>query len=368
MISFAPTEEQELVRETVRAFAREELRERARPADEAGAIPDGLLEKAWELGLVNGAIPESLGGGGLGRSPITSALVLEELGFGDVGLAVALAAPSLFANAVLDFGTEAQQRELLPQLCGSKPHAASVALHEPQPAFDASGLRTVAEPKGDGFRLSGAKRLVPLGDRASHFLVLARDARTGLDGVGAFVVPRGARGLAIAPEKTLGLRAAPFSRLSLEGVEVPAAARLGGERGIDARRLLASFRLGTAALALGLSRGVLELATPYARERVAFGEPIARKQAIAFMLAEMQIEVNAMRWMIWKGASLLEQGHADAPKAAQLAQTYVAREAMKIADNGLQIYGGHGYIREYPLEMWYRNARTLTVLETVAAL
>ncbi len=368
MISFAPTEEQELIRDTVRTFAREELRGRARPADEAAAIPDGLLEKAWELGLVNGAIPESLGGGGLARSPVTSALVLEELGFGDAGLAVAIAAPSLFVNAVLDFGTQAQQRELLPALCGSKPHAASVALHEPQAGFDPSALRTVAEPKGDGFRLSGTKRLVPLGDRASHFIVLARGARAGLDGVEAFVVPRGARGLAIAPEKTLGLRAAPFSRLSLEGVLVDASARLGGERGIDARRLLASLRLGSAALALGLSRAVLELAVPYAKERVAFGEPIARKQAIAFMLAEMQIEVNAMRWMVWKGASLLEQAHADAPKAAQLAQGYVAREAMKIADNGLQIYGGHGFIREYPLELWYRNARTLTVLETVAAL
>ncbi len=368
MISFGPTEEQELVRDTVRAFALSELRDRARRADEAGVVPEEVLERAWELGLVNGAIPDSLGGGGLSRSPVTSALVLEELGFGDVGLGTAIAAPSLFVNALLDFGTEAQQREYLPLFTTSRPAFASLALHEPRYAFDASDVRTHAEPKGGSFRLDGAKRLVALGDRASHFLVIARSgARDGVDGLEAFVVPRDARGLQIHAEHTMGLRALPFSRLELQGVEVPAAARLGGEAGISAKRLLSLCRAATGALCVGLSRAVLELAIPYAKERIAFGQPIAQKQAIAFMLAEMQIEVNAMRFLVWKAASRLEQGE-DATRETQVAQTYVVRETMRIADNGLQIYGGHGYIREYPVELWYRNARTLTVLESVAAL
>jgi len=311
MISFGPTEEQELVRDTVHEFAQSEMRERARPCDEKRELPDEFLQKSWELGLVAGAIPEAYGGGGTGRSPVTNALVLEELAWGDVPLAAAALTPGLFAQPLLDFGTDAQKQQFLPLFAGSRFHAATLALLEPTFSFEVSSLRTVAEPKGSGFSLSGKKRLVPL--------------------------------------------------------ERDAVARLGGERGIDGSRLLAMLRTATAALGLGLARGVYELALPYAKERVAFGQPIAQKQAIAFMLAEMQIEVSSLRHLVWKAASLLEHG-LDASRAATLALAYATREVMKIADNGLQIFGGHGYIREYPVEMWYRNARALTVNESVAAL
>ncbi len=369
MISFGPTEEQELIRQTVHEFAEGELRELARPCDEKRELPDDLLQKSWELGLVAGAIPESYGGGGIGRSPITNALVLEELGWGDVPLAAAALTPALFVQPVLDFGTDEQKAELLPLFATSKFHAASLALLEPSFTFDAGNLRTVAEPKGKGFALSGKKRLVPLAASASHLLVVARGARDGLAGLEAFVVPRGSPGLEVAPEpeRTLGFQALPRYSVTLDRVEVPASARLGGERGIDGARLLNSVRAGSVALALGLARGVYELALGYAKERVAFGQPIAQKQAIAFMLAEMQIEINSIRHLLWKAASLLEHG-LDATRATTLAQVYANREVMKIADDGLQIFGGHGFIREYPVEMWYRNARALTVLEAVTAL
>lgn len=370
MIAFGPTEEQELVRQTVREFALAELREVARECDEASRVPDELLEKSWELGLVNGEIPEEYGGGGTGRSPVTNALVLEELGAGDASLAAAALAPGLFVHPLLDFGTDEQKAEYLPLFTTSRYHAATLALHEQTFAFDAANLSTVAEPKGKGFSLSGTKRLVPLGDRASHFLVVARaGAREGLDDLEAFIVPRDARGVAVGaePEKTLGLRSLPCAAVELDNVEVPAQARLGGDCGIDGRRLIAMGRLGSAALALGVTRAMLELTVPYAKERVAFGQPIAQKQAIAFMLADMQIEVNSMRWLLWKGASRLERG-LDPTREAALAHDYVAREAMKAADDGLQILGGHGFIREYPVEMWYRNARTVTVLEGLASL
>ena len=369
MISFGPTEEQDLIRQTVHEFAEGEMREIARPCDEKRALPDELLQKSWELGLVAGAIPESYGGGGIGRSPVTNALVLEELGWGDVPLAAAALTPALFVQPILDFGTDEQKQTYLPLFTGSKFHAASLAILEPSFTFDAGNLRTIAEPKGTGFSLTGAKRLVPLAASASHLLVVARGARKGLAGLEAFIVPRNAPGLEVAPEpeRTLGFQALPRYTVELERVEVAANARLGGEKGIDGARLVNSLRAASCALAVGLARGVMELAIPYAKERIAFGQPIAQKQAIAFMLAEMQIEVNSMRHLVWKAASQLENG-LDATRETTLAQTYVSREVMKLADNGLQIFGGHGFIREYPVEMWYRNARALTVNEAVCAL
>ena len=370
MISFGPTEEQELIRDTVREFTAGELRDAARRCDEASSIPSELLDKTWELGLATAAIPEEYGGAGMARSPVTNALVAEELAVGCASLAAAALAPSLFVQPLVDFGTEEQKATYLPLFATASYTAASLALHEPSFDFDPTSLRTIAEPKGDGFRLSGSKRLVPMGDRASHFLVIARaGAEEGLAGLDAFIVARDTPGLRIAEEadKTLGLKALPLATLTLDGVELPAEARLGAEAGIDGRRLLNSLRLGSQAIALGISRAMLETCVPYAKERVAFGQPIAQKQTIAFMLAEMRIEVNSMRWLIWKAASQLEQG-TDATRATTLARTYVTREAMKIADNGLQIFGGHGFIREYPVEMWYRNARSVTVLEGLAAL
>lgn len=368
MISFGPTEEQEMIRDTVAEFARSEMGDLGRPADESEEVPQEFLEKTWELGLVNSAVPEGLGGGGMDRSPVTSALVAEELAAADAGLAVAALAPSPFVNAVLDFGTDEQKKQYLPLFTTSEYQAASIALHEPSFAFDVANLRTIAEPKGDGYSLTGSKRLVAMGEQASHFLIVARaGTREGLDDLEAFVVPRDAKGVSVAGEKTMGLRAVGYAQIELEGVEVGADARLGGEAGIDGRQLVASVRAGTAALALGQARAVMDSAVSYAQERVAFGQPIGQKQAIAFMLAEMRIEVEAMRWMVWKTASQLESS-VDATRQAQLTQVYVAREAMKIADNGLQVFGGHGFIRDYPVEMWYRNTRTLTALESAGAL
>ncbi len=369
MISFGPTEEQELIRDTVREFALAEMRDIARDADEKSELSDEFLQTSWELGLVNSSIPEEYGGGGMDRSPVTSVIVQEELGYGCASLAAAALAPSLFIHPLLDFGTDEQKEKYLPLFAQSEFHAASLALQESTFAFDPGSLRTIAEPKGDGYTLTGTKRLVPLGDRASHFLVVARTgARAGLADLEAFIVPRDASGLTISEdaEKTLGLKSLPCAKLTLESVEVAAEDRLGGTAGIDGARLLNACRVGSLALALGISRAMMELAIPYAKERVAFGQPIAQKQAIAFMLADMQIEMNTMRWMIWKAASMLENG-LDATRATALARTYVVREVMKAVDNGLQVFGGHGFIRDYPVEMWYRDTRTVTVLDALAS-
>ena len=363
MISFEPTEEQELVRSTARDLAAEALRPLARDADEESTISADFLRSTWQLGLVSSQIPEEFGGGGAPRSPTTGALLLEELAAGDAALALAALAPSVFTMALVDHGTAKQQQRYLPQLCGREFHAAALALVEPQPAFDPHALRTTAAARGSAWVLNGTKTFVPFGGEASHFLVVARDP----DGKpAAFVVPREAHGVSVAgPEPTLGVRALPFARLELASVEVPQDDRLGGPNGFDYPRLLNCSRVALAAALVGLSRAVMEYTIPYAKERVAFGEAIAQKQAIAFMLSDMAIETDAMRWMVWKAASELEQGK-DATRSAHLARSYVAEQAMKIADNGIQVLGGHGFIREHPVELWYRHARTLSVLEGTA--
>ena len=359
MISFGPSEEQEIVRDTLKEFADEAMRPIARDCDEEAAIPQDFLDTIWELGLTSTQIPEEHGGGGEPRSPVTNAILLEELGYGDASLALAAMAPSAFANAIVDQGTEDQQKRLLPLFCTEKFHAASLAVAEPGAVFDALKPRTLAEPKGDGFVLSGVKSFVPLGDRASHFLVVAANGES-LD---AFIVPRDAGGLRISePEKNLGLRGLTTVSLELERVEVPQADRLGGQAGCDVRNLLAGSRAALCAVMVGLSRGVVAECIPYAKDRVAFGEAIAKKQSIAFRLAEMHIETESMRWLTWKAASFVEKG-LDATRPAHLARSYAAEKCMWIADNGVQVFGGHGYIRDNPVEMWFRNARTLGVLE-----
>lgn len=363
MISFGPTEEQEMVREAMREFAAQAIRPIARDCDEASEIPADFLQSVWDLGLTSTQIPESYGGGGEERSPVTNAMVLEELAFGDATLAVAATAPSGFANAILDQGSESQKKSLLPLFCSEKFHAASLAVIEPGPIFDAGRPRSVAEPKGDAFVLSGTKTLVPLGHQASHFLVTARLG----EALEAFVVPRDAEGLTISePELNLGLKGLATVGLELERVELPKDSRLGGEAGADVRRILDGSRVALSAVMCGVSRAVLEFCVPYAKERVAFDEPIAKKQAIAFRLSDIHIEQEAMRLMVWKAASRLEKGR-DATRAAHLTRCYCAEKSLWVTDNGIQILGGHGFIREYPVEMWFRNARTLGVLEGLTA-
>ena len=364
MISFGPTEEQVIARDAMREFAAQAMRPIARECDEASEIQAGFLDEAWGLGLVDTQIPEAFGGGGEPRSPLTNALVLEELAHGDASLALAIAAPAAFANAIVDQGTEAQQQALLPSFCEERFHAASLAWVEPGAAFEPLAPRTRAEPKGEGYVLSGAKSFVPLAESASHFLVVCRNN----GGHDAFVVPGDADGVSIsAREENLGLRALPTARVDFERVELPAEARLGGAAGCDVKRLLGQSRAALAAVMVGLSRAVLEYAIPYAKEREAFGQAIAQKQAIAFRLADMHIETESMRWLAWKAASRLEQG-LDATAGGHPARAYAATQSLWVADEGIQVLGGHGFIREHPVEMWFRNARTLSVLEGTVAL
>ncbi|MFP6654210.1 MAG: acyl-CoA dehydrogenase family protein [Myxococcota bacterium] len=364
MISFGPSEEQEMVRDAMREFAADAIRPIARECDEASEIPSDFLETTWSLGLTSTQIPEEYGGAGEERSMVTNAILLEELAYGDASLAMAALAPSLFANAILDQGSPDQKKAYLPLYCGESFATGAVAVSEPGAFKDASVPQTIAEPKGDAFILSGRKTMVVYGDRADHFLITARHG----DELGAFIVPRNTEGLTIGgPEKNMGLHGLTTTSLELERVEVAADSLLGEGGGADVQRLLNVSRAGLSAVMLGLSRAVLEYCVPYTKERIAFDEPISKKQAIAFRLSDMHIAQHSMRMLVWQAASLLEHGE-NATKAAWQARNYAAEKSMWIADNGVQILGGHGFIREHPVEMWFRNARMLGVVDGMVAI
>ncbi len=367
MISFELSEEQQMIRDTVGTFARDEIRPAARPADEACLIPPELVAKAWQLGLVRSAIPAQFGGDGDARTAVTGAVIAEELAYGDLSVAIDVLAPRLFAFPLLETGTADQQKRYLPRLSGKDFVAASAAVMEPKFDFDLAGLLTSARAQNSGFVLDGAKCFVPLAKQADAILVFAAsNPQAGLSGVDGFIVERGAPGLTVgAREKNMGLRAVETYELELKGCAVGPEARLGGERGCNFTRLTSQWRVALAAMAVGVSRASFEYARDYAKERKAFGVPIATKQAIAFMLADMAIEIDATRLLVWEAAWHLDKGE-DALKESYLAKNYAAASALKVTDNAVQALGGHGYIREHPVEMWLRNARGFSALEGLA--
>jgi alkylation response protein AidB-like acyl-CoA dehydrogenase len=374
MVSFELSQEQSLLRESVAAFAIEQMRTAARDADERGEIPQGIVDKAWDLGLVASAIPESFGGFGDPRSALTGAIVLEELGYGDLSIALHMLAPRLLLYPLIDHGTEEQQRRLLPAFTGPAFRAATAGVVEPSMNFDLCALGTTAVPDGGGFILRGRKVFVPLADTSDVLLVYARraDKPAGsrpLDGyraVDGFLVERTAAGLDIGPpEKNMGIKALRTHELTLDDLRVDRSARLGGETEIDFARLINRSRVALAALAVGVARAAYDYAREYAKQRRAFGAAIAQKQAIAFMLAEMAIEIDATRLLLWEAAWKIDRGE-DAMREAYLAKHYAANMALKVCDNAVQVLGGHGYIRDHPVELWLRNARGFASFEGMA--
>ena len=367
MFSLTPSDEQKMIAETAGSFAREQVRPRAHEADEHGQIPADLLQAGWDLGLVGAVVPEAYGGAGMERAAVTGAMVAEELAFGDLAIALALLTPALFAYPVLSCGTDGQKAKYLPALNGPSPAALTAAVMEPTMNFDLSALATVAKKSGAGWTLDGKKCLVPLAATAERFLVYAAiDGQPGYENVGAFIVESGAAGLTVTErERWMGLGALPTAGLELAGVQVDAAARLGGDTGCDFGKLMSYARVALAAMAVGVARAANQYARDYAKERVAFGEPIAHKQAIAFMIAEDYMEIEATRLLVWEAAWRLDAGQ-DAFNAAYLAKLYADQMVLKAADDAVQTLGGHGYIREHPVELFLRNGRGFATFDGIA--
>jgi len=360
VIDFQATEEQELIRDAVRQFSENELRSRARECDESGKLPGELLQTAHELGLVSAGIDERFGGGGE-SSAVTSAIVAEELAWGDLSIALGVLSPSLQAGVVGDCGSEEQKQRWLPPLCSSSFVPGSLAVVEPHFGADPFSPRTRARADGDGFALEGAKCLVPWLDGGdSVFVVAHRDD----DELGVFCVPRDAPGLTATPERNMGIQALPTVELALSGVRVGADAALAEASSESVARLIQRGRVGLAAMAVGVARAAFEVSRDYAKQREAFGAPIATKQAIAFKLADMLIEIDGARLLAWEAAWRLDRG-LDAGRAATLAQRQAQRVVLEVTDGAVQVLGGHGYIRDYLPELHLRNARGFACFEAL---
>lgn len=367
MVSFDLNDEQKMVQETVASFAADLMEPVMRESDEEGKVPEEVIKKGWELGLLGGSIPEEYEGFGEELSALTGTIALEELGWGDLSMALHLSAPSVLAISVLEQGTEEQKKEYLPSFCGEDFKAAASALVEPFFNFCPSALKATAARDGDEYVLNGSKCLVPLAPESDNVLVFAATKPgMGFSGMDAFIVPATAKGVNVGErEKNMGVKALATYPVTLKDCRVPLLSRLGGSAGCDFMRLLSRSRLALAALAVGMSRRALEHSVDYATQRVAFGEPIASRQAIAFMIAEMAIEVDAARLLNWEAAWRCDKD-MDFEKEAALSKNYAADMAMMVCDRGVQIMGGHGYVRDNPVELWFRNARGFAAFEGLA--
>jgi alkylation response protein AidB-like acyl-CoA dehydrogenase len=360
-----PDNEQKMIVETLEEFAEEILRPAAHDADAAATYPPDLIAKAAELGITAINIPEDFDGIAAQRSSVTNVLVAEALAYGDMGLALPILAPGGVASALTHWGSADQQATYLGEFAGENVPQACVAIAEPHPLFDPTRLKTTAVRTPSGYRLDGVKSLVPAAADAELFIVGAQ-----LNGKPAlFIVESSAKGLTAKADPSMGIRAAALGQVELAAVSVPLNARLGEDEATDDdfSEAIALSRLGWAALAVGTSHAVLDYVVPYVKERQAFGEPIARRQAVAFMCANIAIELDGLRLITWRGAARAEQGLPFIREAA-LAKRLGTDKGMQIGLDGVQLLGGHGYTKEHPVERWYRDLRAIGVAEGVVVI
>ena len=362
MYSFDPTEEQQMLVDAIQRYAMNDLRAKMRDAEEDNLLPPKLIEKGWELGYLQASIPEAYGGFGE-RSVVTGVLAAEEMAYGDLAGSLAVMTPGLFALPIALVGSEAQKMAFLPSIVEGAWTPYTAALIEPAFDFDPNELRTTAVEDGDGYLLNGSKTYVPYAAEAEAMIVYARLG----DQTQGFILRKGAAGLEIGErQKTLGIHALPLYPVALKDVRLAKEDRLGGPEGHPFQPLLDSMRLALAAMAVGMSRAALDFAIDYAKEREVFGVKVAQKQAIAFMLAEMATEVEAIRLLVWEAAWMMDVGKPEASKEAYLALTGAVDMSMMVTDRAVQTLGGYGYIREYPVELWMRNGRGIAMLNGLA--
>lgn len=348
-------DDQKLIVETLQRLAMDTLRPAAAAADEACAMPAEVYEAATELGLTLYAVPEAFGGIAENQSPVTSVLIAEQLARGDMGMAIGLLAPFGVAQAITQWGTGAQQSSYLPLFCDEDAPVATIAVDEPTPLFDPMRLNTRARRTRNGFELNGCKSGVVLGDVSELILVAAV-----LEGMPRlFLVPGDSDGLQRTPDPGMGLRAAQLTRLELNNVTVSDDALLGDDS-FDYQSFLGRASLMRCGLAIGTAQAVLDYAIPYCNERTAFGEPISHRQSVAFMISNMAIETDSMRMLTWRAASRAETGQSW-HREASLARLLCNEKAMETGTNGVQLLGGHGFVKEHPVERWYRDLRSVAV-------
>jgi alkylation response protein AidB-like acyl-CoA dehydrogenase len=353
-----PSDEQKMLIEAVRDFALRDCRPAALSADEACSTPAALRSTASSLGLTAIGVPEAYGGVLEQRATVTSALITEALAEGDMGIALACLAPGGVATALGLWGDAEQQASYLPAFAADAPPLAAIAVAEPRVLFDPFALQTRATRTASGFVLDGVKSLVPGGAEAELLIVAASLD----DAPSLFLLESSSDGVSAVPDPGMGVRAAATARVSLESVKLPAGALIGQSNAQVYRECVALGRLAWCALAIGTGQAVLDYVSAYVNQRTAFGEPISNRQSVAFMVANIAIELESLRLATYRAAGLAETGREFIREAA-LARALAAQHAMQIGSDGIQLLGGHGYTKEHPVERWYRDLRAAGMLE-----
>ena len=361
MLDFRLDEEQKMLTDAIARYAKERMRKVFRDAEEDGRIPPEVVQAGWELGILPTGLPEAYGGFGE-YTALTGVLASEELAWGDLAIALNVMVPNLVAIPVMLAGTGAQKETYLPQFCEDKMPAMTAAMTEPLVRFDPYRLKTTAVRDGAEYVLNGTKTAVPLADTAELILVYANeDGQTQ-----AFLVPTETAGLTVDEKaKLMGIKGLPTFKVTLADCRIPAESKLGGDEGIDFSLILNHSRVALGAAAVGVARAGYEYALDYAKQRVQFGEPIAHKQSIAFMLADMATDIDEARLLVWEAAWQMDRGKVITRDAALMKQR-VDEIVVLVADRALQVLGGYGYIREYPVELWLRNARGFVSFDGMA--
>jgi acyl-CoA dehydrogenase len=362
MVDLTLTEEQLSMRAMAHDFAAKEIRPVAWEYDKDGTWPQAIIEKAWELGLMNAQIPEIYGGPG--ATYFEGSLIGEELAWGCAGIGTTLGANGLASGPLLLGGSEELKRQYLGQLV-DEPRMASFCLTEPDAGSDVSGMRTTAVRKGDKWVINGSKCFITNGGHADWFTVYAKtDKDAGHRGISCFLVPKDDTVTVDKKEDKMGLRASNTATITFNDTEVPEANLLGEENhGFKlAMMTLDRTRPGVAAMATGIARAAMEFAIDYSKERLQFGVPIAMHEAIQFMIADMATDVEASRLLVWHSAVLLDQGRRNTVESSH-AKRFAADAAMRVTTDAVQVYGGYGFMRDYPVEKLMRDAKIMQLYE-----
>jgi acyl-CoA dehydrogenase len=362
VVDLTLTDEQKDLRELANSFAEKDIRKVAWEYDKDGTWPQDIVDKAWEIGLMNTHVAEEYGGPGLDY--LSGCLIEEEMGWGCSGIGTSLMANGLAATPVMIGGSEEVKKEYLGMLT-EEPKLASFCLTEPDAGSDVSGMKTTAVKKGDRWVINGSKCFITNGGYADWFTVYAKtDKDAGHRGISAFVVPKDDTITVDKKEDKLGQRASNTATITFNETEIPAGNLLGEENhGFKlAMQTLDRTRPGVAAMAVGIARAAFEYAAEYSKERVQFGVPIAMHQAVAFMIADMATKVEAARLLVWQSGVLLDQGKRNT-LAASHAKRFAADSAMEVTVDAVQVYGGYGFIKEYPVEKLMRDAKIMQLYE-----
>jgi alkylation response protein AidB-like acyl-CoA dehydrogenase len=363
MPDFALTDEQQLVQQTARSFAERELVPHAAAWDRDESMDRAIVGRLAEVGFLGAGLPEEYGG--LALDTVSYSLLMEELGRADSSVrGIVSVNVGLVGKTIAKWATEEQQREWLPPLCSGE-GLGCFGLTEPGSGSDPASLSTRAEPDGDGWVLNGSKQFITLGGWASLALVFARTGSGGASGITCFAVPTETEGFSAHPIKgKLGLRAQDTSELHLEDVRVPDANRLGAE-GDGFKVAMSALDIGRISLAagcVGIAAGCLDASIDYARERTQFGRPVARFQLVQELIADIAVETEAARLLVWRAAALADRGEPHTVESS-VAKYYASEVSVRAANAAVQVHGGYGYVDEYPVGKYLRDARVTTLYE-----